>query len=150
MTTLKNKKGVSLVELIAVIVIMGIIVTVGGISVATIIENSNRSSEQQAVVDVMTAGKNYLNANPKEMAVNAVTLKDSLEKTTYAKIDDNAANIWVVVNANKTEFTFVISTTKPTAYPADGEATTVDITTDNNYTVTFTRATGEYKTVKNS
>ena len=87
MTTLKNKKGVSLVELIAVIVIMGIIATVGGVAVASIIENSNKSAAVTAVSDVFSAGKNYLQSNPNDDAVTLSELKTAgyIEEATYNK-----------------------------------------------------------------
>ncbi len=145
MTTLKNKKGVSLVELIAVIVIMGIIATVGGISVATIIENSNKSAAQQALVDVMTAGKNYLNANPDKDCVALADLETSLEKTTYAKVKSLEGSLWVCVNAGKTEFTF--SSTNPVSGSTYTYPAATDVTVQvGKYDVKYTKASGTYET----
>lgn len=108
MTTLKNKKGVSLVELIAVIVIMGIIATVGGISVATIIKNANESADKQACSDVLAAGKAYLQQHQNDSSfkgyVTVEELKNELEATTYKKFDGKTSTVYVYVLADMTTY----------------------------------------------
>ena len=139
MTTLKNKKGVSLVELIAVIVIMGIIATVGGVAVASIIENSNKSAAVTAVSDVFAAGKNYLQQNytydedkkgDNGRQVSLATLANGyLEAATVKKFEGKT----ILVTVDSTGVTYSISegdklnqieSGKYTVYYVDGEFTT--------------------------
>ncbi len=141
MTTLKNKKGVSLVELIAVIVIMGIIATVGGISVASIIENSNKAAAQTAVSDVFTAGKNYLQSHldddDKKVTLAELVADDSVEPATANKFGGPTEQEAVIVYVFGTKYTISSEGT-----PTDAaEVTTVNV---GNYTVTYNPSNGSF------
>lgn len=138
MKTLKNKKGVSLVELIAVIVIMGIIATVGGISVATIIDNSNKKARETAASDVLAAGKNFLQMD-QDTATYYVSLTDlgtDVEKATAAKFDNE---VYVVETK---DHNFIITETQPTAQP-DSPAESYTVTV-SGVEVTYTPASGSF------
>ena len=150
MTTLKNKKGVSLVELIAVIVIMGIIATVGGISVATIIENSNKSAAETAVSDVLAAGKSYLQSNPtkEERIVSLADLEAAgyVEASLVGKFGTPAnVKVYEITTAGSEKIVYVISDGE-SAPAANAETTTV--VTKAGYTVTYTVAEGKFAAKK--
>lgn len=130
MTTLKNKKGVSLVELIAVIVIMGIIATVGGISVATIINDSKENAAVQAVSDVYAAAKNYYQVEGAVGQLDDLVEKDYLEQATADKL---IGTVTISYNA----------TTRSVELTESGEATANTKIKVKGYTVTLTD--GEWK-----
>ena len=138
MTTLKNKKGVSLVELIAVIVIMGIIATVGGISVATIIENSNKSAAAQTVSDVYSACENYYQVEGKlPTTLDDLVTKDYIKEATIDKL----------VNANS-EASITISNDGNTLQLTGGEGTANKNLKVGEYYVTLTNGKWEASKTK--
>lgn len=145
MTTLKNKKGVSLVELIAVIVIMGIIATVGGISVATIINNSNDRAAESSVADVISAAQTYfnMNADEKSVTVDQLTTGDYLTAAAAGKFT-TGFKVWKITNANKTYYTLTSGSvnTAPTA------TTAVVVVTKAGKQVSYDPADGSVKVVK--
>ncbi len=53
------KKGFTLVELLAVIVVLGIIATIGGIGVSSIIESSKKSAREQQITNIVKAAKEW-------------------------------------------------------------------------------------------
>lgn len=80
------KKGLSLVELIAVIVIMGIIISVGGIAVSKIIDDSRKQTAIQASNDIYDAGFNYSQMNHIESGTFTIgDLSEFLEGPTMNK-----------------------------------------------------------------
>lgn len=148
MTTLRSKKGVSLVELIAVIVIMGIIATVGGISVASIIENSNKSAAQSAVSDVLSAGKNYLQSDQGEaikVSLKALVEAGDIEAATAGKFTDTSKVVVYEFKSATAGIIYIISdsTTEPTVTSTEGT-----VAVKGGYTVTYTVATGKFTAVK--
>lgn len=143
MTTLKNKKGVTLIELIAVIVIMGIIATVGGIATASIMENSRERAAESAVSDVLSAAKLYFqNEADKTDYANPVTCdllvsKGYLEAATQGKVETTTTGDLTV--------TYNVSARTYTLKQGTGAN---DVVIVGGYTVTYTPADGKFTAAK--
>lgn len=58
---MKNNKGFTLLEIIAVIVILGIIVVISGVSVINYIDDSKQKTYKSYVRDLRVASQNYMN-----------------------------------------------------------------------------------------
>ena len=54
-----NRKGFTLVELLATITILGIIVTIGGVSISGIIKNTKKKEYEQLVSSIKNAAEVY-------------------------------------------------------------------------------------------
>lgn len=95
---LKNQKGLSLVELLAVIVILGIVSAIAVPSIGNIIENSRYSAVKADAINVLNAAQLYYLENPTATAdVKVSELKTANYLESSGKIPDDST----------------ISTTKP-------------------------------------
>lgn len=148
---LNNKKGTSLIELIAVIVIMGIIAAVGGVAVATIIGNANKSSAKsycttlESAVDTallasttgtITITQDAADANSITVVVTENSLSTGNEGTVAAEIKAglNASTIKAWAKAIGADGSYVITKTSAGFTFADIEI--------NGYTFHYTAADG--------
>lgn len=81
---LKNEKGLTLVELLAVIVILGIIAAIAVPAIGNIIENSRYNAVKADALNVLNAAQLYYTENPKgEIATDA---PDEEATTTEIKV----------------------------------------------------------------
>ena len=113
MKLLKNQKGMTLVELLAVLVILGIIAAIAITLIGNVIEKSRDRANANEALSIINAAK---------MAYSNSEYGQGSDKTDY---DPNTA----------TTFTYTMK--ELTAY--------LDATKNNKFTVTFTKATGEWK-----
>lgn len=74
---LKNEKGLTLVELLAVIVILGIIAAIAVPAIGNIIENSRAKALVSDTVNVMNAANMYFVDEAEETTVTIKALKDA-------------------------------------------------------------------------
>jgi len=72
---LNNEKGLTLVELLAVIVILGIIAAIAIPSIGNIIENSKYNAAKADAINVLNAANMYFVDTPAEVDVDVTTLK---------------------------------------------------------------------------
>lgn len=72
--TLKNKKGVTLVELLAVIVIMGIIAAIAVPAIGSLIARQQTSADIASANNVLAAAQIYATENPNEASVDSDVL----------------------------------------------------------------------------
>ncbi|REB07172.1 prepilin-type N-terminal cleavage/methylation domain-containing protein [Sporosarcina sp. BI001-red] len=72
---LKNEKGLTLVELLAVIVILGIIAAIAIPSIGSIIENSRQKAILADASNAMEAANLYFVENPEEKTVELAELE---------------------------------------------------------------------------
>jgi type IV pilus assembly protein PilA len=79
---LKNQRGLTLVELLAVIVILGIISAIAVPSIGNIIQKSKVDAVRADAVIVLNAGKLYLAANEAKDTLNASDLEDYVDNVS--------------------------------------------------------------------
>ncbi|MDQ0351996.1 type IV pilus assembly protein PilA [Alkalibacillus filiformis] len=116
---MKNQKGITLVELLAVIVILGIIALIAVPAIANVIEDSRYDSVKATAINIIEAGELYAVTNEED----SVTLSE-LEDEGYINIsgyDDSSDDISVSI---------------------DSSGSTIDgILSDSNVAIQFTDAT---------
>ena len=66
---MKNKKGFTLVELLAVIIILSIILSITAIAVMKVKKNQDRINYQNMISGILTGAKNYVTNHPGETSV---------------------------------------------------------------------------------
>lgn len=71
---LKNKKGVTLVELLAVIIILGIIAAIAIPTIGNLIENQKQNAAEAEWANVLEAARLYKVAEPDATTVDLATL----------------------------------------------------------------------------
>ncbi|MEZ2716866.1 prepilin-type N-terminal cleavage/methylation domain-containing protein [Niallia circulans] len=81
---IKNEKGLTLIELLAVIVILGIIAAIAIPSISGIIQNSKEDAVRADAITILNAAKNYAAAND--------VSKIEGGKITQAQIDSSYVN----------------------------------------------------------
>lgn len=87
---IKNEKGLSLVELLAVIVILGIIAAIAIPAIGNIIENSRYNAVKADAINVINAANLYFVDNPGEADVKVSALMSSTFLDTPGKIPTDA------------------------------------------------------------
>jgi type IV pilus assembly protein PilA len=76
---LKNQRGLTLVELLAVIVILGIISAIAVPSIGGIIQKSRVDAVKAEAIQVLNAGKLYLTANEDDKQIDSGEIADYLD-----------------------------------------------------------------------
>lgn len=102
---LKNEKGLTLVELLAVIVILGIIAAIAVPSIGNIIENSRFKAIKGDAQTILSAANMYYAESDTKTAVTLPTLKEKgfINDSGSFNIDD--ATVIVTYNAGGNTFT---------------------------------------------
>ena len=72
---MKDKKGFTLIELIATIVILGIVASLGAISITSVITNSKEKNRTLLLENIKTAAENFYN-DCKYMDPNKIVIDD--------------------------------------------------------------------------
>lgn len=111
---MKNEKGLTLVELLAVVVILGIIAAIAVPSIGNIIENSRVKAIKADALMVLSAADMYFIENPPTVAtddsgannpVSVKTLKEEGFLDDEASFEGTAANAKVAYFADGNKFT---------------------------------------------
>lgn len=85
---IKNEKGLTLIELLAVIVILGIIAAIAIPSIANIIEKSRFDAIKADGIQVLNSAKLYISGNgEKTTDIDATDLAEYLDNETTLKSD---------------------------------------------------------------
>ncbi len=120
---LKNEKGLTLVELLAVIVILGIIAAIAVPSIGGIIGNSKVGALKSDVINAINASELYLLESSENTARTTVTLEDLLGTTTGATNDAYLTEKGSLVN-----FTYTIAS-KTATFEAENGSVSIESTT---------------------
>ena len=88
-----NKKGFTLMELLATVVILGIISTIGIVSVNKVLEKSHKEYEVKQAKMVTTAAQSYFTDNKsllpqKVLTINTIQLKTLIDNNYIGKVVD--------------------------------------------------------------
>lgn len=103
---IKNKKGFTLVELLAVVVILGILSSIAVIAVTTVKKKTDIENTRNMVSSILTGAKQYVADNPNTLGELPASVEiSSLDK--YAEYDfsktDNNINDSTEVKISKCE-----------------------------------------------
>jgi type IV pilus assembly protein PilA len=118
---LKNEKGLTLIELLAVIVILGIIAAIAIPSIGGIIQKSKEDAVKADAIQVLNAAKLYVAANGiDKTTLTATDLENYVDKpslTTYTvtlSADESKTNFTLsgTAKAGKIDITFTNATLK--------------------------------------
>lgn len=111
--TLKSKKGVTLVELLAVIVILGIIAAIAVPAIGGLIERQQERAAGASYTAVEQAARTYALSESDTDFTVADLVPDYLDKQpfdlSYDGVDITAADILINVNGNVVTFTIAAS-----------------------------------------
>ncbi|TYS66147.1 prepilin-type N-terminal cleavage/methylation domain-containing protein [Bacillus infantis] len=119
---LKNEKGLTLIELLAVIVILGIIAAIAIPSIGGIIQKSKEDAVKADAIQVINGAKLYVAANGVPKAGETLKAAELESYVDKPKLKEDYS-VEVTTTGDKTDFTIT----------ATAEA--------GNITITFTKAT---------
>lgn len=114
---LKNQRGLTLVELLAVIVILGIISAIAVPSIGNVLDNSKREAIKADAVTILNSAKFYLNDHEDHTGnLDQDSLKDYIESVTTfpdgytVNVDGNAVSLTADGQKGKVEIEFTNAT----------------------------------------
>ncbi|MGN7388438.1 competence type IV pilus major pilin ComGC [Sporosarcina sp. SAFN-015] len=119
---LKNEKGLTLVELLAVIVILGIIAAIAVPSIGSIIENSRIKAVKADALNAISAAELYFVENDKATDVTLEVLKNDGYMSDLGKLNATDGKVFKRTEQKKTNIT-------ASGNYADGADKTVSFTT---------------------
>jgi type IV pilus assembly protein PilA len=80
---LKDQRGLTLIELLAVIVILGIIAAIAIPSIGNVIENSKKSAIRADALQIISAAKLYVAENGEKTPLTSTELDDLVKVSTF-------------------------------------------------------------------
>jgi type IV pilus assembly protein PilA len=125
---LKNQRGMTLVELLAVIVILGIISAIAVPSIGGIINKTKNDAKVAEAVQIINASKLYNSTNPTDHSMDYADLGSYLDNV---KTDGQGFTVSATVDTNSGKLSYTI-----TNHPAVG---IVNGDKDNTKTLTETK-----------
>lgn len=125
---IKNEKGLSLVELLAVIVILGIVAAIAVPAIGNIIENSRYNSVKADAINVLNAANLYFTDDPTKKTVTVAELKTAKYLESAGAFD-------------KSENSGVTGTVTKSTAAGGNTLATGGLKYSGDKTVTFTAAT---------
>ena len=131
MKLFKNKKGITLVELLAVLVILGIIAAIAVPTVSTLIDNTRDRANVETANAYIQAARLYSLENPSNTTVAATTLEGDYLTNSIDFLDGNDDLITDLVFVLNNGVVIGFSTT-PNAVQAGGQTTSVEFS-DNSF-----------------
>ncbi|EOR25499.1 MAG: prepilin-type N-terminal cleavage/methylation domain-containing protein [Niallia nealsonii] len=125
---IKNEKGLTLIELLAVIVILGIIAAIAIPSISGIIQKSREDAVKSEAITIINAAKNYVAANGlPESGTDTIKEEDLKEFISDTKFKDKN----YTVSVDGTTYSFTSSAVDVGKYKLTFNAATInDINSD--------------------
>ncbi|WLR56186.1 type II secretion system protein [Mesobacillus subterraneus] len=100
--TLKNQKGLTLIELLAVIVILGIIAAIAVPSIGGIINKTKKDAQVAEGIQIINAAKLYITTNPTATTISTSDLSQYLDNPK-----DTDFSVKVAQTSGKYKYTLV-------------------------------------------
>jgi type IV pilus assembly protein PilA len=100
---LKNEKGLTLIELLAVIVILGIISAIAVPSIGGLINKTKEDAQVAEAVQIINAARIYSTTNPSDTSITRTELEPYLDK-----VKDTDFTVTVTKDSNN-KFTYYLS-----------------------------------------
>lgn len=117
---LKNQKGLTLIELLAVIVILGIIAAIAVPSIGGLINKTKEDAKVAEAVQIVNAAKLYITTNPTATSISKEQLMKYLDNVEETK------DFSVLVSNSSGEYTYTLKGhSAADLVKDDGEDTTV-------------------------
>ncbi|MBG9543560.1 hypothetical protein ABE29_12390 [Cytobacillus firmus] len=101
---LKDQKGLTLIELLAVIVILGIIAAIAVPSIGGLINKTKEDAKVAEAVQIVNAAKLFITTNPSERELNHSDLESYLDK-----VDDTTYTVEVTKDEETGKFSYSLT-----------------------------------------
>lgn len=116
---MKNQKGMTLIELMAVVVILGILAAVAGTAIMNSFDKSKTNADATSVKVIQEAAQRYvMDKNPADTALTDITIQKLvdegyLESVPKSQVDGAKPNFKLTVSrdSNSKKYTFTVETT---------------------------------------
>jgi type IV pilus assembly protein PilA len=126
---LKDQRGLTLIELLAVIVILGIIAAIAIPSIGGIIDNTKTKAHKANALMILDAARMYYIDNPSDATVDTTTLKNK-GYLDAVPVDPKTNALYSPATVTKDATNGQLEITLGTYYPADGHWTRAKLTGD--------------------
>lgn len=127
-----NQKGLTLIELLAVIVILAIVAAIAVPAIGNLIENSRYNAIKADGLNVLSAANLYFSENPDKSAVTVAELKTAKLLDTSGKILDTVGSTASTINKPTTGSSGALTlTTGALKFSGDKTVTFTSASVDN-------------------
>ena len=86
---MRKKYGFTLVELLAVIVILGILISLSIVAIGNLNKSQKKENKRNTIISILSGARQYFAENPNSSSVDV----DKLKSEKFVDFDNNAINI---------------------------------------------------------